>query len=43
MKVAAVFVLTFLTSSLLVFAEESGEANAVLRTERDRATRLSQG
>jgi ketosteroid isomerase-like protein len=38
MKIAAVLALTFLTSLLLAFAQESNEANAVLQTERDLAT-----
>jgi hypothetical protein len=38
MKITAVFALTFLTSLLLAFAQESDEANAVLQTERDLAT-----
>jgi ketosteroid isomerase-like protein len=38
MKIAAVFALTFLTSLLLAFAQQSDEANAVIQTERDLAT-----
>jgi ketosteroid isomerase-like protein len=38
MKIPAVFVLTFLTSLLLAFAQASDEANAVLQAERDLAT-----
>jgi hypothetical protein len=41
MKIAAVFALTFLTSLLFASAEESDEANAVLKTERDLATVIS--
>lgn len=37
MKVTALFALTFLASVLVVFAQESDEANAVLQTERDLA------
>ena len=37
MRTTAVFALTFLTSLLLAFAQESDEANAVLQTERDLA------
>jgi ketosteroid isomerase-like protein len=37
MKISAVFALTFLTNSMLALAQESDEANAVLRTERDLA------
>ena len=37
MKIAAVFALTFLTSLLFAFAQESDEGNAVLQTERDLA------
>ena len=38
MKIPAVFVLTFLTSLLLAFAQASDEANAVLQAERNLAT-----
>jgi ketosteroid isomerase-like protein len=38
MKIAAVFALTFLTSLLFASSEDSDEANAVLKTERDLAT-----
>jgi hypothetical protein len=38
MKIPAVFVLTFLTSLLLAFAQAGDEANAVLQAERDLAT-----
>jgi len=41
MKIAAVFALTFLTSLLFASSEESDEANAVLKTERDLATAIS--
>ena len=37
MKITAIFALTFLVSLLLAFAQETGEANAVLQTERDLA------
>src|SRR5262249_51599904 len=37
MKIPAVFALTFLTSLLFALAQESDEANAVLKTERDLA------
>jgi ketosteroid isomerase-like protein len=37
MKITAVFGLTFLTSLMLAFAQESDEANAILQTERDLA------
>ena len=37
MKIAAVFALTFLVSLPLAFAQENGQANAVLQTERDLA------
>jgi ketosteroid isomerase-like protein len=42
MKIATVFALTFLASSL-VFAQESDEANAVLQTERDLAAAYQRG
>ena len=38
MKIVAAFALTFLTSLLFASSEESDEANAVLKTERDLAT-----
>jgi ketosteroid isomerase-like protein len=38
MKITAVFALTFLAGSPLVFAQENDVANAVLQTERDLAT-----
>ena len=37
MKIPAVFTLTFLTTLLIAFAQETDEANAVLQTERDLA------
>jgi ketosteroid isomerase-like protein len=37
MKIAVVFGLTFLTSLMLAFAQQSDEGNAVLQTERDLA------
>ena len=43
MKTTAVFSLTFLTSLLLSFAQESDEANAVLQTERDLAAVYQRG
>jgi ketosteroid isomerase-like protein len=43
MKIAAVFSLTFLTSLLVAFAQESDQANAVLKTERDLATAYLKG
>jgi ketosteroid isomerase-like protein len=43
MKTTAVFALTFLTSLLLAFAQESDEANAVLQTERDLARAYQRG
>ena len=43
MKITAVFVLTFLTSLLLAFAQESDEASAVLQTERDLANSYQKG
>ena len=43
MKTTAVFALTFLTSLLLSFAQESDEANAVLQTERDLAAVYQRG
>jgi ketosteroid isomerase-like protein len=43
MKITAVFGLTFLASLLLVFAQESDEANAVLQIERDLATAYQRG
>jgi ketosteroid isomerase-like protein len=43
MKTTAVFALMFLTSLLLVFAQESDDANAVLQTERDLAAAYQRG
>ena len=43
MKTTAVFSLTFLTSLLLAFAQESDKPNAVLQTERDLAAVYQRG
>jgi ketosteroid isomerase-like protein len=43
MKITAVFALTFFACSVLVFAQESDEANAILQTEHDLATVYQKG
>jgi ketosteroid isomerase-like protein len=43
MKITTVFAVAFFSSLLLVFAQESDEANAVLQTERDLATVYQKG
>ena len=43
MKTTTIFALAFLASSLLVSAQESDEANAVLQTERDLAMAYQRG
>ena len=43
MRTTTVFALAFLASSLLVSAQESDEANAVLQTERDLAMAYQRG